>query len=158
MILSQITCFVNWLLNSLKLCYNTSIIKIKQIKNMKLRYLSGIFVSVIVLGIFCLSAPLTRAAYGDVTTFASEPYWGDGYNATEAFLDFPEGLCRDSDGNFYVADTYNNVIRKIKSDGKIITLAGSGSYGMTDAKGAAAEFAMPRGVAVDSNEIGRAHV
>ncbi len=118
---------------------------------MKLRYLSGIFVSVIVLGIFCLSAPLTRAAYGDVTTFASEPYWGDGYNATEAFLDFPEGLCRDSDGNFYVADTYNNVIRKIKSDGKIITLAGSGSYGMTDAKGAAAEFAMPRGVAVDSN-------
>lgn len=91
------------------------------------------------------------AAYGDVTTFASEPYWGDGHNATEAFLDFPEGLARDGDGNFYVADTYNNVIRKIKTDGKIITLAGSGSYGFNEAKGDQAEFAMPRGVAVDSN-------
>lgn len=97
-----------------------------------------------------LASPAS-AAYGDVTTFASEPYWGDGYNATEAFLDFPEGLSRDSDGNFYIADTYNNVIRKIKSDGKIVTLAGSGSYGFNEAKGAAAEFAMPRGVAVDSN-------
>ena len=51
----------------------------------------------------------------------------------------------------YVADTDNNLIRKIDSAGVVSTFAGSGSRGDTDAVGTFASFNSPQGVAVDKN-------
>ena len=65
---------------------------------------------------------------GATTTIAgggSAGYGGDGGAATAAFLSFPSGVAVDSNGNIYIADTGNRVIRKINSsDGIIHTIAG----------------------------------
>ena len=62
----------------------------------------------------------------------------------------PNSVATDSAGNVYVADTFNNKIRKITPAGVVSTLAGSGTFGFADGTGAAAQFRSPRGVAVDS--------
>ena len=48
---------------------------------------------------------------------------GDGEHAR--FND-PVGVCVDNGGNIYVADRLNNAVRKVKSDGHTVTLAGNG--------------------------------
>jgi Immunoglobulin domain/NHL repeat len=64
----------------------------------------------------------------------------------------PEGIAVDSSGNIYVADTGNNIIRKITSGGTVTTLAGkAGTAGYLDATGTSAEFNHPNSVAVDSS-------
>jgi hypothetical protein len=58
----------------------------------------------------------------------------------------------DSKGSLYLADTLNYVIRKITADGVVTTLAGSpGNSGSLDGTGAAAQFSVPYGVAVDGS-------
>jgi len=62
----------------------------------------------------------------------------------------PFGLAVDGDGNVYVADTANNLIRKITPDGDVSTLAGlAGHPGAKDGSGAGARFRNPWGLAVD---------
>ena len=74
----------------------------------------------------------------------------DGPAATALFSN-PEGIAVDSVGNLYVADTYNQTIRKITPSGNVTTLAGTaGSGGQADGLGPAATFNYPQGVAVDS--------
>ncbi|HNP34164.1 MAG TPA: T9SS type A sorting domain-containing protein, partial [Flavobacterium sp.] len=53
-------------------------------------------------------------------------------------------------GNVFVADYYNNKIRKIDTLGNVSTLAGSGVIGSADGVGTAASFYYPAIVAVDS--------
>jgi len=57
----------------------------------------------------------------------------------------------DGDGNLYVADTYNNTIRKVTPAGEVTTFAGSGSSGSDDGTGTAASFNNPTGVAFDGD-------
>ncbi len=73
--------------------------------------------------------------------------------AAEARFDFPAGVALDAAGNVYVADSYNQRIRKITSDGRVVTLAGSGTAGFIEGSGAVAEFNLPLGVAVDANGL-----
>ena len=56
---------------------------------------------------------------------------GDGGPAVNATLDCPLGLDIDATGNLYVADSYNNVIRKIDTGTPriITTIAGTGTPG-----------------------------
>jgi hypothetical protein len=65
----------------------------------------------------------------------------------------PEGVACDTSGNIYVADSINNIIRKIvASTGVVTTLAGlAGSSGSTDGTGSAARFWSPWGVACDTS-------
>ena len=49
---------------------------------------------------------------------------GDGGQATIASLNGPSGVAVDIAGNFYIADTYNNLIRKVDTSGIIQILAG----------------------------------
>ena len=69
--------------------------------------------------------------------------------AIEAQFDGPIGVAVDKRGNIYVADSYNDRIRKIATDGNVTTVAGAGSQGFSDGPAAEASFDTPCGVAVD---------
>lgn len=89
---------------------------------------------------------------GVVSTFAgTSGAWG-GTDATGAAARFtsPQGIAIDAVGNLYVADTNNELIRKVSPGAVVTTLAGTvGVSGSLDAPvGTAATFHFPRGVAV----------
>ena len=90
---------------------------------------------------------------GVVTTLAGTAGSTGSTDATgsAARFYFPRGVCVDTAGNVFVADTSNHTIRKVTSAGVVTTLAGTaGSTGSTDATGSAARFFAPYGVSVDT--------
>ena len=95
-------------------------------------------------------------ATGKIVTVAGNEtygYSGDNGPATAARLATPEGVAVDTNGNVFIGDTNNNVVRElVKVTGNIITVAGNGTFGYSGDKGlpTAAELAAPRGVTLDS--------
>ena len=89
---------------------------------------------------------------GIITTFAGSgmPGHSDGIGTKASFY-LPGGVTVDSSGNVFVADTYNNMIRKITPDGVVTTLAGQNTRGFVDEKGSSAAFSHPQGIAIDKN-------
>lgn len=89
---------------------------------------------------------------GVVTTLAGSGSAGliDG-PGTSALFNGPSNLTFDADGNLYVTDSGNSVIRKINLEGEVSTLAGSGSSGFSDGAGTLAEFNLPFGIALDQD-------
>ena len=89
---------------------------------------------------------------GVVTTLAGSitPGSADGTGAAASFNN-PTGVAVDASGNVYVADTYNQKIRKITPAGVVTTLAGRNTPGSADGTGAAAQFNYPTDVAVDAS-------
>ena len=76
---------------------------------------------------------------------------GDNGPATQAALNNPAGLCTDSQGNVYIADSSNNRIRKVSANGIITTVAGSAVSTYTGDGGLAtsAGLQFPLAVSVD---------
>src|SRR3989442_6418682 len=56
---------------------------------------------------------------------------GDGGPATNAGLNYPNGVAVDSLQNLYIADTANNRVRKVDTAGVITTVAGNGTKGFS---------------------------
>ncbi|HEV8627406.1 MAG TPA: hypothetical protein VG034_23455 [Acidimicrobiia bacterium] len=99
-------------------------------------------------------------------TTQAKKYGGDGGRAVDAQLNTPEGLAIDSAGNLYIADSDNNLVRKVDAQGVITTIAGdtAAAQAASDAKqpaptgdssgdggaATAAKLDRPRGIAVDS--------
>ena len=79
-------------------------------------------------------------------------YTGDGVAATNTSLYYPHGATVDAIGNLFIADTYNNRIRKVGTNGIISTVAGNGSQTYAGDGGLAtnASLSSPSGVAVDA--------
>jgi hypothetical protein len=90
---------------------------------------------------------------GVVTTLAglAGSSGSDDGTGSDARFDGPFGVAVDGADNVYVADTFNDTIRKITPAGVVTTLAGlAGSSGSDDGTGSDARFDFPNGVAVDS--------
>ncbi|HUU04164.1 MAG TPA: RHS repeat-associated core domain-containing protein [Myxococcota bacterium] len=62
-------------------------------------------------------------------------YGGDGGPAVDAKLDWPISVAAAPDGNVYIADTDNCVVRRVSSDGVISTFAGRAGQCSLDAEG-----------------------
>ncbi len=88
---------------------------------------------------------------GDTTTVAGrvEPGLRDGVSQ-DALFNGPIGIAVDAAGRVIVADTYNDRIRVLASDGVVATLAGS-TRGYADGPASEARFDTPTGVAVHDN-------
>jgi uncharacterized protein (TIGR03437 family) len=105
------------------------------------------------------TCPAWSGTSGEINTYAGNfnagpGYSGDGGQATLAQLQNPNGLAVDSAGNLYIADSDNQVIRKVTAaTGVITTVAGNGSAGYSGDGGPATEASLsePLGIAVDSN-------
>ncbi|MCG2612277.1 T9SS type A sorting domain-containing protein [Flavobacterium sp. SM15] len=88
---------------------------------------------------------------GMVSTFAGTGVGGfqDGDAANAQFY-YPAAMDIDSNDVIYIADWYNNKIRKITPEGIVSTLAGSVS-GFADGEAALAQFNGPTGLCVDDS-------
>jgi sugar lactone lactonase YvrE len=88
---------------------------------------------------------------GEVSTLAGgREGFADSHGAAASF-NTPSALAIGGDGNLYIADTANNRIRKVTSEGKVSTLAGDGTAGFADGPAMQAQFNAPVGVAVDKD-------
>jgi sugar lactone lactonase YvrE len=88
---------------------------------------------------------------GTVTTLAGANGavgYADGAGSAARF-NGPSRVETDSQGNLYVTDTGNSVVRKISASGLVATLAGNGTCGSADGRSTAAQFCNPKGVALD---------
>ncbi len=88
---------------------------------------------------------------GVVTTLAGTgmPGLKDGKADTATFY-LPWGLAIDTNNNLYVADSYNNAIRKISPAGFVTTIAGKKAKGAANGIGKAASFFHPTGIVADA--------
>src|SRR5208283_3641380 len=80
-------------------------------------------------------------------------YSGDGGAATNASLNYPGGVAVDASGNLFIADSANDVIRKVSTDGIITTVAGNTTWGYSGDGGAATNASLnyPGDVVVDAS-------
>ncbi len=122
------------------------------------QYLSALLLLVSTL----FTATYTQAQAIVITTFAGTGdavgYSGDGGPAVDALLYNPSDIALDAAGNLYIADFYNNVIRKVDTGGIIYTVAGTGAgagimagggYTGDNGPATAAELNGPFGIIID---------
>ena len=96
---------------------------------------------------------------GIITTVAGSAgateggYAGDGGPATSAQLAFPSAIALGVDGSLYIADTGNNRVRRVGTDGITRTIAGTGAPGFSgdDGPATAAQLYTVSGIAVASD-------
>ncbi len=91
---------------------------------------------------------------GTISTIAGNGisgFAGDGGPAVAAQLSYPTGLAVDSGGDLYVADVFNDRVRKVTA-GTINTVAGNGTGGFSGDGGAAASARLnsPSGLTLDA--------
>ncbi len=91
-----------------------------------------------------------------ITTVAGDGFngfSGDGGPATNASLRYPAGVAADASGSIFIADSYNQRVRKVDTNGIITTVAGNGTAGYSGDGAAAtnASLSYPNAVAVDGS-------
>jgi sugar lactone lactonase YvrE len=105
-----------------------------------------------ILILFALASALH--AQDAVTTLAGQALVSGATNGTgtNAVFNDPAAIAVDPAGNFFVADSQNDAIRKITTNGVVTTFAGKlGISGSANGTGTAAEFDLPSGLAFDAS-------
>ncbi len=118
---------------------------------------SQLIMGLILCGVLTTSAT-AQSIYSTPYTFttiagtAGNNGGNDGTNGT-AQLYWPEGIAVDTNGNLYVADNYEDTIRKVAPSGTnwvVTTIAGTaGTSGGNDGTNGAARFIEPVGITID---------
>jgi uncharacterized protein (TIGR03437 family) len=90
-----------------------------------------------------------------VNTLAGEFKIGNDGPAAQAILGRPRHIAYDANGLLYIADTENNMVRRVERDGRITAIAGTGVRGNFGDGGPANAAALnrPWGVAVDAQNL-----
>ena len=96
-----------------------------------------------------------RISAGQIATIAGDGvqgFAGDGGAAISAELNDPSGVAVSSDGRIFIADTNNQRVRVIGTNGIVSTFAGTGVAGISGDGGpaSAAQLSRPTGLAVDT--------
>lgn len=103
-------------------------------------------VAVLVLGLF--STAFAADAVRTLAGAAQVSAYADGPAASARFGD-PVGLARDASGNLFIADSANQVVRRLAPDGTVTTVAGRpGEAGANDGSAATARFDTPSALVV----------
>lgn len=86
---------------------------------------------------------------GEASTVAGTGFAGyrDGSSASAEFKN-PNGIVMTGEGDFFIADQNNHVIRRIRPDGQVSTVAGLGRPGFADGDESSALFNAPSGIAM----------
>jgi hypothetical protein len=92
---------------------------------------------------------------GIITRFAGTHeggYNGDAIPAVSALLNNPSGIAADCAGNVYIADSWNNRVRKVDGSGIITTYAGNGipAYTGDGSPAGSASLWIPWGITLDA--------
>jgi sugar lactone lactonase YvrE len=89
---------------------------------------------------------------GNISTVVGVVMVGGVPTTIGAALSNPRGLAADSDGGIYIADTGNNMIRRLGPGGIVTTMAGTGAVGSTGDGGPAnaARLNQPHGITIDA--------
>jgi len=99
---------------------------------------------------FTTSATVT-GLIATVTTFAGNGT--QGYmdaTGTGALFNNPQGIAADKNGNLFVSDSFNDLVREITPGATVTTVAGDQVLGYRDGAALSAEFYAPVGQAVDA--------
>ncbi|HWD88144.1 MAG TPA: hypothetical protein VG367_08460 [Mucilaginibacter sp.] len=92
----------------------------------------------------------TQPQAGAVTTYVGNGTPGLlNASGTGAELNLPADVVVDVQGNVYISDYGNNVIRKVAPGGAVTTYAGDGNPGYKEGAAASAEFNGPLGLVMD---------
>ncbi|HXB12338.1 MAG TPA: hypothetical protein VNZ45_10150, partial [Bacteroidia bacterium] len=114
---------------------------------------------VLILSILALSASLLQAQ--NVYTVAGNGtagFSGDGGLATAAELNIPYYVATDAAGNLYIADTYNNLIRKVDTRDSISTIAGNGTPGFSGDGGQATAAELNHATYIAIDKLGNIYI
>jgi sugar lactone lactonase YvrE len=124
---------------------------------MKLKTMNKLYFRIIIAGLVNLFFISANHAQNFVTTYAGtgSPGFVNGDTSIASF-NKPFGICIDQEGNLYLADAYNNCIRKISTDGMVSTYAGNGIAGYLDGPATEAKFNQPINICLD--EAGNMYV
>ena len=100
---------------------------------------------------YCVRMINSSGVINTIAGNGTNSYSGDGGPATAASMQSPMGVAADYTGNVYIADYYDNRIRKVNTSGIISTYAGNGlgSYSGDGGQATAANITEPNGLALD---------
>jgi sugar lactone lactonase YvrE len=69
-------------------------------------------------------------------------------DVTDARFDLMVGITGDGNGNYFIADSRNNVIRWMDANNVVSTVGGNGNKGYVDGESEESEFDFPTGIAI----------
>jgi sugar lactone lactonase YvrE len=107
----------------------------------------------------CIRKVDTKNVISTVAGSGQKGYSGDGGPATRATLNEPYGVLPDRDGNLYIVDRLNAVIRRVdRKTGVMSTYAGTGKKGYSGDGGPAAQAQMQQPNALDFDPAGNLYI
>jgi sugar lactone lactonase YvrE len=138
------------------ICHISGLIKICTLKRPEGR--APIFIlphfAWLLVSVLLFAFTISLRAQDAVTTLAGQALVSGAANGTgtNAAFNDPAAIVADTNGNFFVADSQNDAIREITTNGVVTTFAGQlGVAGSANGTGTGAQFSAPCGLAFDKN-------